>query len=149
MGDNMTYDGPLTPRPEVPPIHRARMPVSVELLHQLLRLPDETRIVAGTLSPDGRTLEFVIDDPRLEPIYEGQEIPTNSPNYVSYGTRYGTLIQVIWAFGSEEVRTGDTLPDDDPQTEKDHDHLWASSQIGTPCAVCGYPLTPALADAIE
>ena len=135
--------------PEAKPVNRARMPVSVELIHQLLRLPDETRIIAGNLSPDGRTLEFVIEDDRLEPVYEGQEIPTNIPNYVSYGTRHGTLIQVIWAFGSEEVRTGDTLPDDDPQTEKDHDHLWASAQIGSGCVICGYPLTPALEDSIE
>ena len=102
--------------PEVPPVHRARMPVSVELLHQLLKLPDETRIIAGNLTPDGRTLEFVIEDDRLAAVYEGQEIPTNIPNYVSYGHRTGTLIQVIWAFGSEEVRTGDTLPDNDVLT---------------------------------
>ncbi len=138
--------------PEVPPIHRARMPVTVALLHQLLRLPDETRIVAGTLSPDGRILEFVIEDPRLEPIYEGQEIPTNIPNYVSYGHRTGTLIQVIWAFGSEEIRTGDIIPDDDPpHDDPPHEHEWSSPELTGPrrCVACGYPLTPALEDEIE
>lgn len=98
--------------PEGPPVHRARMPVSVELLHEILKLPRETSIVGATLDPAGHYLEFVIEDPRLAPVHEGQEIPQNMPKYVSYGTLHGTLIQAIWKFDQEEVTTGDTLPDD-------------------------------------
>ena len=99
--------------PEGPPVHRALMPVTVELLHEILRLPRETRIVGATLNPAGHTLEFVIEDPRLAAVHEGQEIPQNYPLYVSRGTRHGTLIQAIWKFDGEEVTAGDTFPDDD------------------------------------
>ena len=115
MGDNMTS---FTNPPEGPPVHRARMPVTVELLHEILRLPRETRIVGATLDPAGHTLEFVIEDPRLAPIHDGQEIPTNTPLYVSRGTIHGTLIQSIWKFEQGEVTAGDTFPDDDENVDE-------------------------------
>ncbi len=104
--------------PEGPPVHRARMPVSVALLHEILKLPEQTRIVGATLDPAGHTLEFVIEDPRLAPVHDGQEIPQNNPLYVSRGTLHGTLIQAIWKFDGEEVTAGDTFPDDDENVDE-------------------------------
>jgi hypothetical protein len=131
--------------PEGPPVHRALMPVTVELLHEILKLPRETRIVGATLDPAGFIIEFVIEDPRLAPVHEGQEIPQNNPTYVSRGTLHGTLIQAIWKFDQEEVTTGDTLPGDH-LTEKEfvtHDHVWGSSETPRLCQICGYPATAA------
>ena len=110
-------DSPYVNPPPGPPVHRARMPVTVELLHQILRLPRETRIVGAHLIDGGRTLEFIIEDERLEPVHDGHDIPQNIPSYVSYGTLHGHLIQAIWKFDGEEVRTGDSFPDDEAQPD--------------------------------
>ncbi len=111
---------PLIDPPEGPYIRQARMPVTAALIHNMLRMPEETRIVGATF--DGRTLMFQIEDPRLRAIGDGEEFPPIVPSYETYTLPTGLLIRARWPF-DVEVITGDVFPDDvfpDDDVTPDH-----------------------------
>ena len=102
---------PLVTPPTGPPVHQARLLVSAELIHQMLKMPTETRILAVTF--DGRTFDFRVEDPRLFGVEKGQELPQIQPLYTSYMPTTGMLIQAAWPFEDSTEITGDTFPDDE------------------------------------
>lgn len=106
--------------PTGPPTHQARLQVSTELIHEMLKMPRETRILSVTF--DGRTFEFTLEDPRLYGVEEGQELPIISPIYKSLTQMSGVLIQAAWIFEDSTEITDDAFPDDEPATEKEVAH---------------------------
>lgn len=112
---------PLTDSTPAAPVHRARLRVSVELLQQMLRMPEGTRIVGAVLEPDGRTISMTLEDPRIQATEEGYEIPEIEPLYSSYTPENALLIQAAWPFEHGTETTGDPFPDDEdpPPDEKD------------------------------
>ncbi len=99
--------------PAMPPVHRARLLVSADLLHTLLMMPDTMRILnVGLEDGDPRTIVISVEDPLLDPVYEGQLIPEVEPIFSTYD---GVLVQAAWPLGEGAALSivGDVFPDDD------------------------------------
>ena len=87
-------------------VRQAIVPVSVEFLHEMLLMPPSMTIIGVTFN--GREIAITVVDPELDPVVEGDLLPTVVPLFSTYE---GGLRQADW----DGRIVGDTFP---TETEK-------------------------------